>query len=71
MKKQIEYTLPEVAKKLETNIELNEIERQMAAGAIRNWLKLVGRPKKYQSEEERLAARRESYTKANAKRRTN
>ena len=36
---EIIYTLPEIAEKLSRGELLNEIERQMAAGTIRLWLK--------------------------------
>lgn len=51
------YNLPDIAEKLANGKELNEIERQMAAGTIRDWIRLkklnTGRPKKWNSIQEK------------------
>ena len=50
-------TLPEIAEKLENGIQLNEIERYMAAATIFDWIRLKesqkGRPKKWHSIQEK------------------
>lgn len=52
-----QYTLPEIADKLANGSELNGIERQMASGCIRDWIRLkeskTGRPKKWSSIQEK------------------
>ena len=61
------YTLSEIADKLANGTELNEIERQMASGVIKDWLKFkqsTGRPPKYKTE-----AERQQFKQANEKRR--
>lgn len=73
VKKQIIYTIPKIAKKLETGKPLDELELIMAAATIRDWLRIkksqTGRPPEYETEEDRIAARRATYAKANRKRR--
>ena len=53
------YSLPEIASKLEKGGSLDEAERQMAAGVIRDWIRLkkskTGRPRKWSSIKEKNA----------------
>lgn len=72
MKKEIQITLPKIVTKLKSGAELNEIERQMAAGCIEDWLRVkkaqIKAATKYDTDEERREARLETFRKANAKR---